>query len=57
MIARIHVGSGTNRTTIEPTRDRDIRRTLGNKIKGALFATNAAYHAAKARGANAMVPA
>lgn len=57
MIARIIVGTGNRRLSLDLPTSKDIRRTLGNKLKGALFPTNRAYHAAKARGLNAMVPA
>lgn len=50
MIARIVIGSGNARTALTMIRDKDTRRSLANKLKPALFPTNALYHAAKARG-------
>lgn len=57
MIAQIVVGSGSKRTVVEPPRDRDVRRVLGNKIKGFLFPTNATYKKAQARGKRALAMA
>ncbi len=50
MIHAIVVGSGNGRTVVEPTRDRNVRRVLANKIKGFLFPNSAAYHKANRVG-------
>jgi len=57
MIARIVVGSGSSRTVVSTSRDRDERRSLGAAIKRHLFPSDGAYHKAKRRGQRALAGA
>lgn len=55
MINSIIVGSGRKRVKVDLIRDKDTRRTLGNKLKsGYLFLTNASFKKAKVRGERAL---
>lgn len=57
MINKIIVGSGNSRTVVELVRDRDVRRQIANKLKGAFFGDNRSYKQAHARGAAALAGA